>query len=96
MEATGKDELCSNSDNNNNNPHNSDKNIVNLMNLREGHTDETSKNIDTSIDYIDLLPDEILEFILSYLPPYKDLETCCLVSKRWCNITKSNYIYIYH
>lgn len=91
MEATGKDELCSNSDNNNNNPHNSDKNIVNLMNLREGgHTDETSKNIDTSIDYIDLLPDEILEFILSYLPPYKDLETCCLVSKRWCNITKSN------
>ncbi|XP_055380797.1 uncharacterized protein LOC129611610 [Condylostylus longicornis] len=29
------------------------------------------------------LPNEILEFILSYLPPYKDLEVCRNVCRRW-------------
>ncbi|KAJ8918194.1 hypothetical protein NQ315_014060 [Exocentrus adspersus] len=29
------------------------------------------------------LPDEVLEFILSHLPPYKDLHDCMQVSKRW-------------
>ncbi|KAG5900702.1 hypothetical protein JTB14_038220 [Gonioctena quinquepunctata] len=32
---------------------------------------------------IDVLPDEVLEFILSLIPPYKDLHECMLVSRRW-------------
>ncbi|XP_056648886.1 F-box only protein 42 [Diorhabda carinulata] len=32
---------------------------------------------------IESLPDEVLEFILSLIPPYKDLHDCMLVSKRW-------------
>lgn len=35
------------------------------------------------------LPDEILEFVFSHMPPYKDLESCALVCKRWANITRS-------
>lgn len=38
---------------------------------------------------IDDLPDEILEFILSYLPPYKDLEECMSVNKRWYRSVQS-------
>lgn len=37
------------------------------------------------------LPDEIIEFILTYLPPYKDLEQCSLVCKRWNEIVKSKF-----
>ncbi|CAG9864308.1 unnamed protein product [Phyllotreta striolata] len=32
---------------------------------------------------MDSLPDEVLEFILSLLPPYKDLHDCMSVNKRW-------------
>lgn len=35
------------------------------------------------------LPDEVLEFIMSHLPPYKDLESCSLVCKRWNHIVQS-------
>ncbi|XP_015589723.1 F-box only protein 42 [Cephus cinctus] len=38
---------------------------------------------------IDDLPDEILEYILSLIPPYKDLQKCLLVSKRWFRATKN-------
>lgn len=93
MESTGNDlELCHNSsDDNHMQSMDSDNNITNLVEFADAEIlEERSANTETYIDYTDLLPDEILEFILSYLPPYKDLESCCLVSKRWCNITKSN------
>ncbi|GJQ67255.1 hypothetical protein Trydic_g8160 [Trypoxylus dichotomus] len=32
---------------------------------------------------IDDLPDEVLEFILGLIPPYKDIHDCMQVSKRW-------------
>lgn len=35
------------------------------------------------------LPDEVLEFIFGHLPPYRDLESCALVCKRWTNIVRS-------
>lgn len=35
------------------------------------------------------LPDEVLEFIFSHMPPYKDLQSCALVCKRWTNVVKS-------
>lgn len=38
---------------------------------------------------IDDLPDEILEYILSLIPPYKDLQECMFVSKRWYRATKN-------
>ncbi|XP_028166772.1 F-box only protein 42 [Ostrinia furnacalis] len=31
------------------------------------------------------LPDEVLEFILGFLPPYKDLQNCMTVCRRWYN-----------
>lgn len=40
------------------------------------------------------LPDEVLEFILSYIPPYKDLEQCMLVNKRWYRSAQSTSIYL--
>lgn len=48
-----------------------------------------NKNVCTIED----LPEEVLEFILSLIPPYKDLHDCLQVSKRWrrcvLNVTKS-------
>ncbi|XP_032529701.2 F-box only protein 42 [Danaus plexippus] len=38
---------------------------------------------------IEDLPDEVLEFILGFLPPYKDLQNCMSVCKRWCNCAES-------
>lgn len=38
---------------------------------------------------IDDLPDEILEYILNLIPPYKDLQECMLVCKRWCRVARS-------
>ncbi|CAD7088361.1 unnamed protein product [Hermetia illucens] len=38
---------------------------------------------------INALPDEVLEFILSYLPPYRDLEKCEIVCKRWRAIVRN-------
>ncbi|XP_046421538.1 F-box only protein 42 [Neodiprion fabricii] len=38
---------------------------------------------------IDDLPDEILEYILSLIPPYKNLQECTLVSKRWYRATRN-------
>lgn len=40
---------------------------------------QSEKNTCTMED----LPEEVLEFILSLIPPYKDLHDCLLVSKRW-------------
>lgn len=37
------------------------------------------------------LPDEVLEFILRFLPPYKDLQNCMLVCKRWHVCAQSKY-----
>ncbi|KAL0274241.1 UNVERIFIED_CONTAM: hypothetical protein PYX00_006714 [Menopon gallinae] len=38
---------------------------------------------------IDDLPDEILEYILSLVSPYKDSESCREVSRRWCRTINS-------
>lgn len=38
---------------------------------------------------IEDLPDEVLEFILGFLPPYKDLQNCMIVCKRWYNCSHS-------
>ncbi|KAK6632235.1 hypothetical protein RUM44_007266 [Polyplax serrata] len=38
---------------------------------------------------IDDLPDEVLEYILSLVSPYKDSDSCKLVSKRWCRTVNS-------
>lgn len=35
------------------------------------------------------LPDEVLEFIFGHMPPYKDLESCALVCKRWTIVVRS-------
>lgn len=45
---------------------------------------------------IDDLPDELLEYILSLIPPYKDVEECKFVSKRWWRATTSMYIFTIH
>lgn len=47
------------------------------------------------------LPDEVLEFILGFLPPYRDLQNCMAVSKRWYNCGQSEllsmlFIFIFH
>lgn len=41
---------------------------------------------------INELPDEVLEFIMSHLPPYNDLDECSLVCRRWANVVHSKYI----
>lgn len=41
---------------------------------------------------IDDLPDEVLEFIFGHMPPYRDLESCALVCKRWTNIIRSKFL----
>jgi F-box protein 42 len=38
---------------------------------------------------VDDLPDEVLEYILSLVAPYKDLQECSLVCKRWNRSVKS-------
>lgn len=38
---------------------------------------------------IEDLPDEVLEFILGFLPPYKDLQNCMTVCSRWYNCGQS-------
>lgn len=44
-------------------------------------TDEDSP--ETNSITINELPDEIIEFVLSFVPPYKELHNCMLVCKRW-------------
>lgn len=39
---------------------------------------DTSSNVN-----IDDLPEEILEFILSKVSPYRDVKSCMLVCRRW-------------
>uniref|UniRef100_A0A1A9WV06 F-box domain-containing protein n=1 Tax=Glossina brevipalpis TaxID=37001 RepID=A0A1A9WV06_9MUSC len=66
---------------------------------REYETSSTANsNIDNSCESVSseyqlnalpALPDEMLEFILTYLPPYKDLKNCSLVCKRWRGIVKN-------
>lgn len=38
---------------------------------------------------IEDLPDEVLEFILGFLPPYKDLQNCMIVCRRWYNCAQN-------
>lgn len=42
---------------------------------------------------IEDLPDEVLEFILGFLPPYKDLQNCMTVCSRWYNCGQSKHIF---
>lgn len=39
------------------------------------------------------LPNEVLEFIISLIPPYNDYNSCKLVCKRWMAIVESNLIH---
>lgn len=41
---------------------------------------------------IDDLPDDVLEYIINHLPPYKDFESCRLVSLKWRAIVKSKFL----
>jgi len=38
---------------------------------------------------VDDVPDEVLEYVLSLVSPYKDLQECSLVCKRWHRSVKS-------
>ncbi|EDV37015.1 uncharacterized protein Dana_GF11651 [Drosophila ananassae] len=52
--------------------------------------DSENENCEATSDAnLNQLPDEILEFIFTYLPPYGDLEHCSLVCKRWHAIVKN-------
>ncbi|XP_068145801.1 F-box only protein 42 [Drosophila tropicalis] len=65
---------------------------VNCYNVASGSSSSTSlPSLSTSESNVNLnyLPDEILEFIFTYLPPYGDLEHCSLVCKRWQAIVKN-------
>lgn len=42
--------------------------------------------------HINELPDEVLEFIMSHLPPYNDIDECSLVCRRWANVVHSKYL----
>lgn len=41
---------------------------------------------------IDDLPDDVLEFIIAHLRPYKDFESLKIVSSRWNNLIKSKFL----
>ncbi|XP_068621269.1 F-box only protein 42 [Battus philenor] len=44
---------------------------------------------ETLLITVEDLPDEVLEFILGFLHPYKDLQNCMTVCKRWCLCAKN-------
>ncbi|XP_037947555.1 F-box only protein 42 [Teleopsis dalmanni] len=50
--------------------------------------DKFKDNYSSLIEMEDL-PDEMIEFILTYLSPYEDLDNCRLVCKRWSSIVKN-------
>ena len=54
----------------------------------EGNEQEEDVNIND-------LPDEILEYILNKLSPYRDLKSSSQVCKRWQNITIGKYALLY-
>lgn len=46
-------------------------------------TKHRNNNKCVKLHSINDLPDEVIEFVLSFVPPYKDLHDCMLVCKRW-------------
>ncbi|KAH8400810.1 hypothetical protein KR009_001075 [Drosophila setifemur] len=60
------------------------------MDANSHKVDSENDNCEVTSDAnLNQLPDEILEFIFTYLPPYGDLEHCSLVCKRWHAIVKN-------
>uniref|UniRef100_A0A1B0C0K1 F-box domain-containing protein n=1 Tax=Glossina palpalis gambiensis TaxID=67801 RepID=A0A1B0C0K1_9MUSC len=57
--------------------------------MSDSNMDSNSSDSNSSSYQLNALPDEMLEFILTYLPPYKDLKNCSLVCKRWRSIVKN-------
>lgn len=57
----------------------------NDLTMRSPECENENNNTTTcSAKYsINDLPDEVIEFVLSFVPPYKDLHDCMLVCKRW-------------
>lgn len=41
------------------------------------------------------LPDEVIEFVLSFVPPYEDLHNCMLVCKRWRKSVQSSVFFTF-
>ncbi|XP_061399254.1 uncharacterized protein LOC133334959 [Musca vetustissima] len=58
-------------------------------NFCESPDQDDNNDVEVEVYHVNMLPDEMLEFILTYLPPYKDLENCRLVCKRWNGIVKN-------
>lgn len=54
---------------------------------------DSSTMVDPYAKTIDDLPDEVIEFILGFLPPYKDLQDCMCVSKKWYISSKSKILH---
>lgn len=51
--------------------------------MRSPETEHRNNNECVKSHSINDLPDEVIEFVLSFVPPYKDLHDCMLVCKRW-------------
>lgn len=68
-------------------PHHNKCTKPNTMELeQEEFMEDDSSNIN-----INDLPDEVLEYIFSFVSPYKDLKECMLVCKRWHENVKSKF-----
>lgn len=52
---------------------------------------DQSLQLQTLGNTIEDVPDEVLEFIIGFLPPYKDLQNCMCVCKRWYNCAQSEF-----
>ena len=52
---------------------------------------QNASSMERSSSSINDLPDEVLEYILSLISPYKDMKECMLVCRRWLQSVKSKF-----
>ena len=48
-----------------------------------------SRNMGDEQINISYLPSEVIEYILSLVSPYKDLDACKLVCRKWLHLVRS-------
>lgn len=68
-------------------------NYTNLQIIKNMEVIHQSLRDQTLQSSLEDLPDEVLEFILGFLAPYKDLQNCMLVCKRLHACAQSKYGY---
>lgn len=66
-----------------------------MLDIQDGYNFTETAKYANNDNYINKVPEEVLQYIFAQLIPYRDLNSCRLVCKEWYRLIEGKDIYNY-